>query len=70
MSASAHGAKRVRTPIDRVHRRIGATCSNASFAERARADDPKGPRYTAPSSLGAARTTLMRGHASAGSIFR
>ena len=44
MSARAHGAKRVRTLMDLVHRRSRKTSSIASFACRAREEDPKGPR--------------------------
>ena len=43
MSASAHGAKRVRRPIARVHLRIENASSSASFARPAPLDDLNGP---------------------------
>src|SRR3972149_3476387 len=68
MSARAHGANLVRTPIERVHRLIGKASSSASFASCACKDVLNGPR-NAPSPLGS-RTTLIRGNASAVSILR
>ena len=59
MSASAHGEKRVRAPIERVHRRRGTTSSSASLARRAAPPPENGPRYVHPSAIAGAMDHLQ-----------